>query len=303
MNVEFDNILRTLSQNQEAFLTRCIKGKNYVRKFAPEHRLILLGGGHVAQALSRIAALTGWRVSVVDDREDFANSSCFPDAEKVICVDFPDAIKELHITGNDYVCIMTYGHTCDVTCLRKILAGTFPCYLGLISSRRRIAGIIDMLKDEGFSSELLNKIHSPAGLNIGAQTPAEIAVSITAEMISERHSHSEIGECLNVTITNYDALRAAANSKTPCVMILVLDTLGSVPVKSGALMFMMSSGSTYGTIGGGIAEYQALSHAQKLSGTGQTEIISVNLSKPVCGGVMTILIEDLNYPCDTILKL
>ncbi len=298
---ELNNILRELSENHEAFLTRNVEGRIYVRKFVVRERLILLGGGHVARAVSKIAALSGWSVTVIDDRQDFADSSAFPDAERVVCGDFTRMIHEAGITGSDYVCIMTHGHTCDVKCIRGILGGgTFPRYLGMVSSHRRVEALTSMLKDEGFSSETLGRLHAPIGLKIHAQTAAEIAVSIVAEMIAERHSPQESRDYLTVTATDYGSLRAAAESEGPCVMMLVLETSGPVPVKSGAVMFMTEDGRTFGTVGGGVVEYRAVRSARKLLGSGRSEVMTVDLreavtddNENVCGGVMKILIEDL----------
>ena len=300
MNVELVNILRELTENREAFLTRSVEGKIYVRKFAVRERLILLGAGHVARAVAKIAALSGWSVTVIDDRQDFADSSAFPDAERVMCGDFPNMIHEAGIRGSDYVCVMTHGHTCDVKCIRTILDGTFPRYLGMLSSRRRVEALTSMLRDEGYSSETLGRLHAPVGLKIRAQTPAEIAVSIVAEMIAERHSPQESRDCLKVTATDYASLRAAAESQGPCVMMLVLETSGPVPVKSGAVMFMTEDGRTFGTVGGGTVEYRAVRSARKLLGSGRSEVLTADLreavtddSENVCGGLMKILIEDL----------
>ncbi|MCQ2500785.1 MAG: XdhC family protein, partial [Lachnospiraceae bacterium] len=107
--------------------------------FYPEDRLIILGGGHVALPLVEFGAKAGFSVTVVDDRLSFANPGRFPWADHVICDSFEHAIKSLNIRRQDYVCILTRGHRWDADCLRAILSGEEPGYLGMIGSRRRVA--------------------------------------------------------------------------------------------------------------------------------------------------------------------
>ena len=143
----------------------------------PEERLIVLGAGHIALPVCEFAAKSGFSVTVIDDRPDFANRTRFPLAADVICDGFEHAIEGLRITPFDYVVIITRGHRHDADCLRAILPGEMPAYLGMIGSRRRTTGLLKMLEEEGFPAERLAKICTPIGLNIGAITPGEIAIS------------------------------------------------------------------------------------------------------------------------------
>ena len=309
MNAEFKNILQELSENHEAYLRRTAEGQTYTRKFALTERLILLGAGHVAQATAKFASMLDWDVTVVDDRPAFANASRFPEAKEIICDQFVHAIQnKLHIHPRDYVCVLTRGHRWDADCLRAILparaAGSLPSpqpyYLGMIGSRRRVSGLMDILKGEGFSQDALSRIHSPIGLRIKAETPSEIAISIVAEMIQERHSRAADEEVLTQTDTDFNMLSFISVAKCPCVMMLVLSTLGSAPALPGAMMLMTQDGRTFGTVGGGCSEGEAMSCAKRLMGTGASEVISVDLTNDVaedegmvCGGTMKILVEDL----------
>lgn len=202
------------------------------RFFRPE-RLIILGGGHVGQAISKFASAVGFYVIVVDDRPSFANRSCFPDAEEIYCEEFEKALDMLQIGSNDYVTVVTRGHRFDLTCLRKVLKGIFPRYLGMMGSKRRVAGIIDLLQEEGNAAETVAKIHMPIGLNIGALTVPEIAISIVAELIEERRkgtprrSHSQLLTC---TDTDPRVIEMLGDPNVGKAMLLVYDTSGSTPV-------------------------------------------------------------------------
>ena len=183
---EFCAIAERIKRGESADWTRRIDGREVVRRFVPRERLILLGGGHVALALSRMAEMLDFAVTVVDDRPDFANYTRFPAAERVVCDAFVPSIASLAIRAGDYVCILTRGHRWDGECLRALLAGTEPSYLGMIGSRRRVAGLFDALRADGFDAERIARIHAPIGLAIGSQTPEEIAVSIAAQLIAFR---------------------------------------------------------------------------------------------------------------------
>ena len=163
-------------------------GTSYVRSFRPAERLILLGCGHIGQALCRYAADLGFSVTAVDERPSFANHTRMPEAAQILCDDFPNAIRKLNITENDYVCVITRGHRYDADCLRALLPGPYPKYLGMIGSRRRVALLLKQLEGEGFNPDKLARIHAPIGVPINALTVKEIAVSIVAELIQCRHS-------------------------------------------------------------------------------------------------------------------
>ena len=139
----------------------------------PKERLIILGGGHIALPVCEFSAKCGFEVYVVDDRPAFANDARFPWAAGVICDSFENGIAQLKITPYDFVVVITRGHRHDADCLRAILPGKQPAYLGMIGSKRRVRGLLDMLVEEGFSKENIERICTPIGLNIGAVTPEE----------------------------------------------------------------------------------------------------------------------------------
>ncbi len=299
---EFREILEKLERGESPALTRRVEGVDYVRRFVPRERLILLGGGHVALALANAATALDFAVTVVDDRQTFANHERFPMAERVICDAFESAIRALNVRKTDYVCVLTRGHRWDGECLRELLAGTEPFYLGMIGSRRRVQGLFGALADEGFDADRLARIHAPIGLMIGAVTPEEIAVSICAQLIEHRRAKPETADAaaLAQTNTDLDMLRFLAESEEAKALCLVLETRGSTPVKSGAVMAVDALGRGYGTIGGGCGEAAVMTRARALAGTGGSTVMEVDMTADAaaedgltCGGTMRVYIETL----------
>ena len=158
----------------------------YIDPIAPAPRLYIIGAGHVGFHLARAAAETGFRIHVVDDREKFANAERFPSAEAVIVDDIAGWLHRADFPASAYVVVVTRGHTHDFDALRALAARDLR-YLGLIGSRAKVARVFDALTAEGMPAECLLRVHAPIGLDIGAITPAEIAISILAELIAVRH--------------------------------------------------------------------------------------------------------------------
>jgi xanthine dehydrogenase accessory factor len=157
----------------------------HIDPLAPDPRLYIVGAGHVGWHLGRIAADAGFKVHVVDDREKFANRDRFPTADEVVADAIPEWLERADIPQSAYVVIVTRGHQHDLDALRA-LSGRDLKYLGLIGSRAKVARIYDALIEEGVPLEQLERVHAPIGLDIGAVTPAEIAISILAQLVAVR---------------------------------------------------------------------------------------------------------------------
>ena len=198
--------------------------------------------------------------------------------------------------------MITRGHRWDAECLRKILVGTYPSYLGMIGSKRRVNGLLRLLKEEGYEEEKLSSIHAPIGLNINAQTPAEIALSICAQIVQQKRNYVLSGnECvLKRTDTDAELLRFLAENGIPSVCMVVVSTEGSTPVQTGTMMAVDKTGQTKGSIGGGCGEAEVLTAARSLIGTGKSRLVRVDMTNDiameegmVCGGTMCVLLEDI----------
>jgi xanthine dehydrogenase accessory factor len=158
----------------------------YIEPIEPSPELYIVGAGHVGFHLARIAQEVGFRVHVADDREKFANTERFPTATEIIVDDIPSWLTRARIPAHAYVVIVTRGHTNDLEALRA-LAPRDLRYLGLIGSRAKVARIYEALREDRMSDDALLRVHAPIGLDIGAVTPQEIAVSILAELIAVKH--------------------------------------------------------------------------------------------------------------------
>ncbi len=158
----------------------------YIEPIEPSPELFVVGAGHVGFHLANLAHEVGFRVHVVDDREKFANRERFPHAAEVVSEDIPAWIARAALPSHAYVVIVTRGHTNDLEALRA-LAPRDLRYLGLIGSRAKVARIYDELLSSAIPADVLRQVHAPIGLDIGAVTPQEIAVSILAELIAVKH--------------------------------------------------------------------------------------------------------------------
>lgn len=154
-------------------------------------RVYIFGGGHVARELVPILSHVGFRCIVMDDRPEFSDPSLFPAAEQVLRIDFTRISDYISLTQEDYACVMTRGHAYD-TLVQAQLLRLLPCYIGVIGSAAKAAGVRKALIEEyGFSDNDINRITTPIGLKIGAETPGEIAISIAAQMIAIRAAQKE----------------------------------------------------------------------------------------------------------------
>ena len=158
--------------------------KVFIEPFIGKKHLIICGAGHIALPLSVLGKLLNYCVTVIDNRKEFANKRRFPHVDRILLADrHAEALGKLTITQNTFIMIVTQGNEFDYECLRNSIQKEAG-YLGVISSKAKRVKFFNRLKDEGVSEELLAKVKIPAGIDIGAQTPEEIAVSIMAEIIS-----------------------------------------------------------------------------------------------------------------------
>ncbi|MCH2664126.1 XdhC family protein [bacterium] len=159
----------------------------FVESIVPEPTLYLFGGGHVSHAIARIAATVGFRIVIVDDRPMFANKDRFPMADETQTLDLETAFGELKIDDLSYICAVTRGHQHDKPVVRQAVQ-TDAAYIGMLGSRRKIAIMWKEFLAEGLSPEQLDRVHAPIGLDIGADNPEEIAISVVSELINIRRS-------------------------------------------------------------------------------------------------------------------
>ncbi|MBU5680910.1 XdhC family protein [Blautia sp. MSJ-9] len=260
----------------------------FVEIYVKNPQLIILGGGHVSQPVAKIGKMLGFHVTVMDDREEFVTKERFPDADRLIQGTYEEIPEKIPVYENAYYVIVTRGHLGDSASARQILKRPYV-YLGMIGSRNKVKLTREKLLREGFTEDQLNTIHAPIGLPIGGHMPAEIAVSITAEIVQEKNKY-------NVSYID-EAVEKAVWEKEKGVMITIISKRGSSPRGTGSKMFLDREGRSHGSIGGGNVEFQALKYAPKAQ---HGEIKSYNLSNQgganlgmICGGEVEVLYEIL----------
>jgi xanthine dehydrogenase accessory factor len=159
----------------------------YVEPQSPVPYLLIVGAGHIARPLCRLGALLGFRVTVADDRPEYANRAGFPEAAHIQLIDFADPFRAIDITSDSYIVLVTRGHKYDYDCIQQLLESDVqPAYLGMIGSRRRVRAAFEALLAEGADPQRLRQVHAPIGLDIGSETPEEIALAIAAEIVAVR---------------------------------------------------------------------------------------------------------------------
>ena len=182
--------------------------------FEAPARLVICGGGHVGLAIASIAQILGFDITVIDDRAEFANTERFPMAKEVICGDFGEIIDNMNIDLSSNFVLVSRGHQQDTLALRHALVRDGverdPGYVGMIGSRRRVSTVLTHLEEEGIPASALAKVHTPIGLDIGAETPEEIALAILAEIVLVRKGGT--GQMLSTLRSRRQADREGAPS-------------------------------------------------------------------------------------------
>jgi xanthine dehydrogenase accessory factor len=156
----------------------------FVEPILPQPRLYLFGGGHISTAVAKVASLAGFWIGVIDDRASFANAERFPNAGEIY-TNWEDAFEKIKPNASTYLVIVTRGHKDDMRVL-EWAASTDARYIGMIGSQRKVLSVYKALEKTGITPEQLGRVYAPVGLEIGALTPEEIAVSITSEIIAVR---------------------------------------------------------------------------------------------------------------------
>lgn len=197
---------KAITINDEGEAIEC-----FVEVFIAPPHLIVAGAGHVSEPVAEIGKMLGFYVTVIDDRKEFANEERFHYVDEVACKSYIEFFRTVPITPETYILLLTRGHKFDVVSLQELLGREEEMlpeertrYIGMIGSRRRIAGVFEQLKDEFTEHNFVN-IYSPVGLDIGAQTPTEIAISILAEILKIKNDAT--GSSLKGKIKSYSLLK------------------------------------------------------------------------------------------------
>jgi xanthine dehydrogenase accessory factor len=179
----------------------------FVEPIAPQPRAFIFGAGHISKSLAKIAGMAGFATVVVDDREAFANRERFPDADETIAGEYEQIFPRLQVTEGSSIVIVTRGHRDDMRVLRWAVT-TRAGYIAMIGSKRKVISVVRELEKEGLPAETFQRIHAPMGLDIGAVTPEEIAVSVVAEMIAVRRNAPSRWRELSMSVLANERLKA-----------------------------------------------------------------------------------------------
>src|SRR5580692_3388462 len=179
----------------------------FVEPVVPQPRAFIFGGGHVSKSLSKVANLAGFSTTIIDDREAFANAERFPEAEETYAEEYESVFPKLPITSTSYLIIVTRGHRDDMRVLRWAVS-TPAKYIAMIGSKRKTISVVHELEKEGIPREMFERVFAPMGLEIGAETPEEIAISVVGEMIAIRRSPNVDWRSLSKSVFAHDSLRA-----------------------------------------------------------------------------------------------
>lgn len=262
-------------------------------------QLVICGGGHVSIPIIQIGKMLGFTVVVLEDRPKFADHARNAGADEVICESFENGLDRVNSDGDTYFVIVTRGHRYDKLCLEKILRKEHA-YIGMMGSRRRVAIVKEQLYRQGAEAEILESVHTPIGLKIGAETPEEIAVSILAEIIREKNTQ---GVCGGYSDEMLDVLTGKQYPKLSKVLATIVSRKGSAPRSIGTKMLILENGIQIDTIGGGCAESEIISKALGMlrEDAVNFQICEVDMTTEsaedegmVCGGRIEVMLEKIS---------
>ena len=292
-----------LLQRQLAVLRACtatgfltLDGQRvFAERFGAVPQLVVCGGGHVAAALVKQAKLLDLPVLAIDDREEFAQQLRAAGADTVLCSPFAQALQHVPGGAETYFAVLTRSHAFDLDCLTRILQKP-AAYVGMMGSRGRAALVRRQLLEAGLDSQRIDALCARIGLAIGAQTAAEIALSILAQIVQVKNARPQTE---GYPIALLDAMVQAEKARTPAVLATIVARHGSTPRDVGAKMLISQDGTLTGSVGGGIMEHRTILAAQEMlagkapahqtvpfSADGKNEDAAV----AACGGSMELLL-------------
>jgi xanthine/CO dehydrogenase XdhC/CoxF family maturation factor/MOSC domain-containing protein YiiM len=281
----------------------------FCEKIGNRKSLIICGAGHVSISIIEIAKKTGFNVTVIEDRLSFADNARRAGADEVICDDFVNALDKQEGGSDAYFVIVTRGHRYDMDCLRNIL-NKKSAYVGMMGSKRRVMLLKKELMEEGFSSELLDSVHAPIGLSIGAETPEEIAVSIMAELIQVKNTKRKISTYDKELLSYLAGPDCLGENSEYGILCTIVEKKGSAPRECGTKMLILPDNKIIGTIGGGCAESKVIELGRFMiseDNKTNTRLELVDMTSAgdmsseegmVCGGTILVYMERVSVYID-----
>ena len=294
--INWESIIQAIPKNKKSQLISLNDEKIYIEFLRKANNVVVCGAGHISIPIIKMCKLLDLPVTVIDDRITFTDNAVRAGADNVICEAFEKALDRIEGDNGTYFIIVTRGHRYDQICLQKIIEKE-NAYIGMIGSRSRVRKVLDYIEEQGISREKLDKVYTPIGLSIGAETPAEIAVAIMAQVIEVKNKERGSG--------NYseDILNAIMNENTrdiPKAQVTIVSRRGSAPREVGTKMIVLKDGTMIGTIGGGCVEANLRLAAFQSIENNKCRLIQADMTGSeaeddgmVCGGIVEIYVEPL----------
>ena len=281
---------------EDGSLTEIYGERVFAELLGNEKKIVICGAGHVSMPVIEISKMMGFRVIAIDDRTQFVQNALDHGADEGICSGFEEALADIPGDPDTFFIIVTRGHLSDSECLLSIVNKPHA-YIGMIGSHRKVGMVKQLLADNGIPQDVIDSVHTPIGLDIGAETPEEIAVAILAEIIEVKNRVKK-STCMTAGIM--DAL--LSDERGPAVLATIVSKKGSSPRAAGTRMLIASDGSIIETIGGGLAEARIIERAGEMLSSNKKEpvrpdLIYVDMAGKqvadegmICGGAVEVLL-------------
>lgn len=270
--------------------------KVFAEVLGRQKKMVICGGGHVSIAIIHLGKMIGFHMTVLEDRPKFADNARRAGADEVVCETFEHGLEKIPGDQDTFFVIVTRGHVYDQICLEQIVRKPHA-YIGMMGSRRRVAQVKRIALERGADPEVIDKLHSPIGLDIGAETPEEIAVSVIGEIIEVKNKNNRS------SIYSEEMLEEILYGKPgKKVLATIIARKGSAPRSVGTKMLVLPDGRCIDTIGGGCVEANIVGKALLIlrECAKAPQIVNVDMTGAdaeeegmVCGGKVKVLLEEI----------
>lgn len=290
------NCIQKLQGKTESGMFEIDNKQIFCEILGEKKELVICGAGHISIPIIMIGKMIGFTITVLEDRPSFANRARAAKADMVICEAFSEGLRKISGNADTFFVIVTRGHRYDQICLSYILKKAHA-YIGMIGSKVRVKKVKELLEEQGGDVDILNSIHSPIGLDIGAETPEEIAVAIMAEIIQVKNQN--LRSC-GYTQDLLEHIIENERKNMPSTLATIISRKGPAPREVGTKMLINRDGTTAGTIGGGCVEAELFQIALRMAGVehAESKVCQIDMTGKnaedegmVCGGTIEVLLE------------
>lgn len=294
--LDWKKIISYIPENKKSQIITANEERYYIEFIRNVYNVVVCGAGHISMSIIQMCKMLDLPVTVIDDRITFINNAIKEGADKVICKPFEEALSEIKGDNGTFFIVVTRGHRYDQECLKSIIQKE-NAYVGMIGSKLRVKKVLDYLEEDGIERDKLDKVYTPIGLKIGAETPAEISVSIMAEIIEVKN---KVKGTSTYSKELMDGVLGDTYKDIPKAMITLVSRKGSAPRDVGTKMLVLKDGTLIGTIGGGCVESNIRQTAFSCMDNHETKLVKVDMTGVeaeddgmVCGGIVELFVEPI----------